>query len=118
MSDVLRLAASFFLVVVGLALAYALVRAARTLDHMTRAIDRTVDEAVPLFGKAGEALDQAATQLANAERITGLAADAIDAAERSARAVAAGVARPFSAAADAVSAVDRIARRVAKRPRE
>ena len=35
MSDVLRLAASFFLVVVGLSLAYALVRAARTLDHMT-----------------------------------------------------------------------------------
>ena len=74
-------------------LSYALIRAARTLDHASDAIDKTVDEALPLFGKAGEALDQVSGQLANAEKITGPAADAVDAAERSARAVIAGVAR-------------------------
>ena len=77
--------------VTGVTLAYALIRAARTLDHVSAAIDRTVDEALPLFGKAGEALDQVSGQLANAEQITGPAADAVDAAERSARAVIAGV---------------------------
>ena len=116
-SDVLRVAASFFLVVTGVTLAYALIRAARTLDHMSDAIDRTVDEALPLFGKAGEALDQVSAQLANAEKITGPAADAVDAAERSARAVIAGVARPIGAAADAMSTVDRAVRRVTRRPR-
>ena len=74
--DVLRLAASFFLVVTGITLAYALIRAARTLDRVSAAIDTTVKEAVPLFGKAGEALDQVSGQLATAERITKPAADA------------------------------------------
>jgi ABC-type transporter Mla subunit MlaD len=116
--DVLELAASFFLVVTGIALAYALIRAARTLDRVSAAIDRTVEEAVPLLGKAGEALDQVSGQLANAERFTGPAVDAIDAAERSARAVVAGVTRPVTAVADAVSSVDRVLRRAARRPRE
>ena len=117
-SDVLRAAASFFLVITGVTLSYALIRAARTLDRASVAIDKTVDEALPLFGKAGEALDQVAGQLANAEKITGPAADAVDVAERSARAVIAGVARPIGAAADAVSSVDRAVRRVTRRPRE
>jgi F0F1-type ATP synthase membrane subunit b/b' len=116
--DVLRIAASFFLVVTGVTLAYALVRVARTLDHLSAAIDKTVDEATPLFGKAGEALDQVSGQLANAERITGPAADAIDAAERSARAVIAGVGKPINAVADAASSVDRAMRRVVRRPRD
>jgi hypothetical protein len=95
--DVLKLAASFFLVVTGITLAYALIRAARTLDHVSDAIDTTVKEAVPLLGKAGEA---------------------IDAAERSARAVVAGVTRPVSAVAGAVTSVDRVLRRAARRPRD
>ena len=117
-SDILELAASCFLVLTGLALSYALFRAARTLDRVSSAIDRTVDEAVPLLGKAGEALDQVSGQLANAERITGPAMDAIDAAERSARAVAAGVAKPVHAVSDAISLADRVLRRAARRPRE
>jgi hypothetical protein len=116
--DVLRLAASFFLVVTGITLAYALIRAARTLDRVSAAIDTTVKEAVPLFGKTGEALDQVSGQLATAERITKPAADAMDAAERTAHAVVAGVAKPFTVAADAVSSVDRAMRRVTRRPRE
>jgi hypothetical protein len=116
--DVLRVAASFFLVVTGVTLSYALIRAARTLDHVSRAIDRTVDEALPLLGKAGDALDQVSGQLENAERITGPAADAIDAAERSARAVVAGVTKPVTAVAGAVSSVDRAVRRAVRRPRD
>jgi hypothetical protein len=116
-SDVLRIAASFFLVVTGVTLGYALIRAARTLDHLSAAIDRTVDEAMPLLGKAGEALDQVSGQLTNAERITGPAADAVDAAERSARAVIAGVGKPIDAMAGAVSSVDRAVRRVVRRAR-
>jgi F0F1-type ATP synthase membrane subunit b/b' len=116
-SDVLRIAASFFLVLTGVTLGYALVRAARMLDHLTAAIDKTVDEAMPLFGKAGEALDQVSGQLANAERITGPAAEAVDAAERSARAVIAGVGKPIDAVAGALSSVDRAVRRVLRRPR-
>jgi hypothetical protein len=110
-SDVLRAAASFFLVITGVTIAYALIRAARTLDRASVAIDRTVDEALPLFGKAGEALDHVSEQLANAEKITGPAADAVDAVERSARAVIDGVGKP-------ITAVDRVVRRVVRRPRE
>ncbi|MDX6570403.1 MAG: hypothetical protein QOH15_2981 [Gaiellales bacterium] len=116
-SDVLRVAASFFLVVTGVTLGYALIRAARTLDRVSVAIDRTVEEAMPLLGKAGETLDQVSGQLANAERITGPAAEAVDAAERSARAVIAGVGKPIDAVAGAVSSVDRAMRRVVRRPR-
>jgi hypothetical protein len=116
-SDVLRAAASFFLVLTALALAYALIRAARTLDHVSAAIDRTVDETMPLLGKAGETLDQVSGQLAHAERITGTAADAVEAADRSARAVVASVGRPVAAVAGAVSKVDRGVRRVIRRPR-
>jgi hypothetical protein len=118
LSDVLRVAASFFLVVTGVSLAYALFRAARTLDHLSTAIDRTVEEAAPLFGKAGEALDQVSGQLANAERITGPAAEAVDAVERSARAVIDGVGKPINAVAGAASSVDRAMRRVVRRPRD
>ena len=92
--------------------------AARTLDRVSAAIDTTVKEAVPLFGKAGEALDQVSGQLATADRITKLAADAMDAAERTAHAVAAGVAKPSTVAADAVSSVDRAMRRVPAPPRK
>jgi hypothetical protein len=117
-SDVLRAAASGFLVVVGLTLAYALVRAARALDRLSEAVDRTVDEALPVLGKAGEALDQVSGQLAHAERVTGAAADALDAVERSTRAVVDGVGRPITAVAGAVSSVDRAVRRAARRPRD
>jgi hypothetical protein len=117
-SDVLKIAASCFLVLTGITLSYALVRAARTLDRLSTAIDRAMDEATPLFGKAGEALDQVSGQLANAERITGPAADAIDAAERSARAVVAGVTKPVTAVTDAASSIDRAVRRAVRRPRE
>jgi F0F1-type ATP synthase membrane subunit b/b' len=116
-SDVLRAAASFFLVLTGLALTYALIRAARMLDHVSSAIDRSVDEALPLLGKAGETLDQVSGQLANAERITGTAADAVEAAERSARAVVAGVGKPVAAVAGAVSKVESGMRRIVRRPR-
>jgi hypothetical protein len=116
-SDVLRAAASFFLVVTGVALSYALIRAARTLDRVSSAVDRTVDEALPLLGKAGSALDQVSGQLAQAERITGTAADAVEAAERSARAVVAGIGRPVTAVAGAVGAVESAVLRVVRRRR-
>ncbi|MEO9175595.1 MAG: hypothetical protein ABI317_08780 [Gaiellales bacterium] len=100
MSDVLRAAASLFLLLTGVTLAYALIRAGRALDRISAAVDRTVDEALPLLGKAGEALDQVSGQLANAERFMD------------------GVERPFTAAAGAVSSVDRAVRRVVRRPRD
>jgi hypothetical protein len=117
-SDVLRAAASFFLVVTGVTLSYALIRAAHTLDRASVAIDRTVDEAVPLLGKAGEALDQVSGQLAHTERITGTAANAVEAAERTARAVVEGIARPVNAVAGAVAAVESAALRVVRRGKQ
>jgi hypothetical protein len=90
--DVLRGALSFFLVVTAVALAYALIRAARTLDRVSDAIDTATREGLPVLEKAGETLDQVSGQLAHAERITGTAAGA-------------------------VSSVDRAVRRVVRRPR-
>lgn len=92
-SDVLRAAASFFLVVTAVALAYALVRAAHTLDRLSDAVDSATEQALPVIVKAGETLEQVSGQLAHAERITGTAAGA-------------------------VSSVDRVVRRVVRRPRE
>ncbi len=117
-SDVLRAAASFFLVVTGVTLAYALIRAAHTLDRASVAIDRTVDEAVPVLEKAGEALDQVSVQLGHTERVTGTAADAVEAAERSARAVVEGIARPVNAVSGAMAAIQSAARRVVRRDRK
>jgi hypothetical protein len=114
-SDVLRAAASLFLVLTGITLSYLLIRAAHTLDRVSAAVDKTVDEALPLLGKAGETLDQVSGQLAQAERITGTAADAVEAAERSARAVVAGISRPVNAVAGGVGAVESAVRRLVRR---
>jgi methyl-accepting chemotaxis protein len=117
-SDVLRAAASFFLVVTGISLSYALIRAAHTLDRTSVAIDRTVDETLPLLGKAGETLDQVSGQLAHTERITGTTADAVEAAERSARAVVEGISRPVNAVVGAVAAVESAVLRVVRRVKQ
>ena len=93
-SDVLRGSASFALVLVALALSYALVRLAILFTHATRQLDDAGAQAVPLLTKANVTLDQVNDQLTKADRITDSAVDAVDAADKSVRAVVGGVRTP------------------------
>ncbi|MEZ5125648.1 MAG: hypothetical protein R2826_05310 [Thermoleophilia bacterium] len=69
-SEILRYAAAFFFVVVALAIAYALVKAATTLGRVDKVLADVDHEAVPLMQKAGVTLDAVNANLTNVDGIT------------------------------------------------
>jgi uncharacterized protein YoxC len=105
-SDVLDAAGAFFLVLVGLTLAYALVRVAATFTRLTQAVDESSRELVPLLSKANETLDHVNVQLADLERITRTAADTVEATDRRVRTVMGAVTSPVSRLSGAVAGIE------------
>src|SRR3954453_14690219 len=105
-SDILRAAAAFFLVLTGLALSYMLIRLAGTLTRTSETLEQVTDQVVPLLAKANTSLDQVNTQLEKVDRMTTSAADAVDAADRSGRAVVGGVTPPVSKIAGLAALVE------------
>ncbi len=105
-SDVLDAAGAFFLVLVGLTLAYALVRVAATFTRLTQAVDESSRELVPLLGKANETLDHVNVQLADLERVTRTAADTVEATDRRVRTVMGAVTSPVSRLSGAVAGIE------------
>jgi uncharacterized protein YoxC len=69
-SLVLRYAAAFFFVVVAIALAYALVKAARALQRVDKVLADVDDQGIPLMEKAGVTLDGVNANLGNVDEIT------------------------------------------------
>ena len=55
--EVLQYAAAFFFVLVAIAMAYALIKAAKTLERVDKVLADVDHEAVPLMQKAGVSLD-------------------------------------------------------------
>lgn len=77
-SEVLQYAAAFFFVAVGIALAYACVRAGNVLGRTEKILDDLDREAVPLLRKSGETLDGVNGSLTNVDEITRDVADMTD----------------------------------------
>ncbi|MCC6222469.1 MAG: hypothetical protein IT201_03140 [Thermoleophilia bacterium] len=92
--DVMWIVLSAFLAVVGLALAFMLLRLAGTLARLTGLLRTTEEKVVPLATKVGGTLDLVNLQLDKVDRVTDSAVDAADAADTAVRAVSMAVVRP------------------------
>jgi uncharacterized protein YoxC len=92
--DALWIALSAFLVVVGLALAYALVRAAATLESVSSLIKGLEKEVLPLINKAGGTVDRVNGQLDKLDKVTDSAVDAADNLDTAVRALTIALTRP------------------------
>jgi uncharacterized protein YoxC len=98
-SLVLRYAAAFFFVVVALALAYALFKAARALERVDKVLADVDEQGVPLMRKAGDTLDGVNANLGNVDEITKDVAGITDKLDTMANAVEGAVSAPARKAA-------------------
>jgi uncharacterized protein YoxC len=92
--DVAYVALSIFLVAVGLALAYALVRLGGTLGRLSAFIRGTQEELLPVINKVGGSVDRVNSQLDKLDSVTDSAVDAADSVDTAVRAVSFAVQRP------------------------
>jgi len=98
-STVLRYAAAFFFVVVAIAIAYALVKAAKALERVDKVLADVDQQAVPLMQKAGTTLDGVNANLGNVDQITKDVADITDKIDKMATSVEGAVSTPARKAA-------------------
>jgi uncharacterized protein YoxC len=92
--DVLWIALSAFLVLVGLALAYLLLRLGGTVRRLTSFIQGLESEVLPLVHKAGGTVDRVNMQLDKVDRVTDSAVDAADSLDTAVRAVTLAITKP------------------------
>lgn len=92
--DVAYAALSVFLVLVGLALAYALVQLGVTFRRLSTFIKGVESEVLPVIGKVGGTVDGVNAQLGKVDQMTDSAVDAVAAAETGVRAVSMAVTKP------------------------
>jgi uncharacterized protein YoxC len=104
-SDGVDLALAIFLVVVGLALAFAFLQLADVIGRVSGFIRRTEHEVLPLIHKVGGTVERVNTQLDKVDQVTTSAVDAVAAVDRAVRAVSAAVAVPVQKLSGLVSGV-------------
>lgn len=92
--DLWRLALAVFLLAVGLASAYLLVRLGGTVGRLSAFIKGTEESLLPVIGKVGGSVDRVNGQLDKVDRITDSAVDAADSVDTAVRAVSMAVTRP------------------------
>ena len=92
--EVAYIALSVFLVAVGLALAYALIRLGGTLGRLSAFIRGTQEELLPVINKVGGSVDRVNAQLDKMDTVTDSAVDAADSLDSAVRAVSFAIQRP------------------------
>ena len=92
--DVLWIALSGFLVVVGITLAFMLVRLAATIRSTSSLVQGLEKEVLPLINKAGGTVDRVNAQLDKLDRVTDSAVDAADSLDTAVRAITIAITRP------------------------
>jgi uncharacterized protein YoxC len=110
--DVAYAALAVFLVLTGLAIAYAAIRLGGTLGRASSLIEGTEKELLPVISKAGGTLDRVNTQLDKVDVMTDSAVDAVTTVDTGVRTVTNAITRPvqtiagfFSGARHATSSV-------------
>jgi len=98
-SLVLRYSAAFFFVLVAIFLAYALFKAAKTLERLDKVLEDVDENGIPLMQKAGETLDGVNANLDNVDEITRDVAGITDKIDTMANAVEGAVTGPARKAA-------------------
>jgi len=96
--DAADCALAFFLVVVGVGLAWALLALARTFTRLSALIRGAQQELVPLIGKVGGSIDRVNTQLDLLDDATESAVDAVAAIDQTVRTVSFSIRRPIEIA--------------------
>jgi hypothetical protein len=92
--DVLWICLSVFLVVVGVTLAYLLLRLSGTAAKLTRLVKGLEESVVPLVHKTGGTLDRVNLQLDKTDLVTDSAVSAADSFDTAIRAVSMAITRP------------------------
>lgn len=92
--DVLWIALSAFLVLVGLALAFVLFRLGGTVRRLSSFIQGLEKEVLPVINKAGGTVDRVNAQLDKVDRVTDSAVDAADSVDTAVRAISLAITRP------------------------
>jgi hypothetical protein len=83
-----------FLLAVGLALAYALLRLGGTFARLSAFIKGAQEEVLPLINKVGGTVDRVNGQLGKVDVMTDSAVDAVDSVDTAIRAVSLAITRP------------------------
>ena len=112
--DVAYAALSVFLVAIGLASAYALVRLGRTFDKTSSLISGTEREVLPVIEKVGGTVDRVNAELDKVAVMTDSAVDAVDSADTAVRAVSFAVTSPVQKVSGFVSGLSYGASTLAK----
>ena len=92
--DLSRLALAVFLLTVGLATTYLLVRMAGTVGRLSAFITGAEREILPVINKVGGSVDRVNAQLDKVDRITDSAVDAAESVDTAVRTVSRAVTRP------------------------
>jgi hypothetical protein len=104
-SDGVDLALAVFLIVVGLALAYAFLRLGDVIGRVSGFIRRTEHEVLPVIRKVGGTVDRVNDQLDKVDQVTTSAVDAVAAVDRAVRAVSSAVTMPVQKLSGLVTGV-------------
>jgi len=104
-SDGVDLALAVFLIVVGLALAYAFLRLGDVIGRVSGFIRRTEHEVLPVIRKVGGTVDRVNDQLDKVDQVTTSAVDAVAAVDRAVRAVSSAVTVPVQKLSGLVTGV-------------
>jgi len=92
--DLWRVALAVFLLAVGLATAFLLVRLAGTIARLSALIRGTEESLLPVVDKVGGSVDRVNGQLDKVDLITDSAVDAAESADTAIRAVSLAITRP------------------------
>jgi len=94
-----------FLIVVGLAVAYAFWRLGVLFSQLRSTVQHTEEEVLPVINKTGGTLDRVNKELDKVDVMTDSAVDAVTAVDRAVRAVSAVVTAPVQALAGLAAAI-------------
>jgi len=92
--DLWRLALAVFLLAVGLASAYLLVRLGGTVGRLSAFISGAEREILPVINKVGGSVERVNSQLDKVDRMTDSAVDAVQSVDTAVRTVSTAVTRP------------------------
>jgi hypothetical protein len=92
--DAAYLALAVFLLVVGLALAWALLRLSVTFDRLSSLLRSSERELIPVVSKLGGSVDRVNAQLDKLDPATDSAVDAVDAVDAAVRSVSFAITKP------------------------
>jgi predicted PurR-regulated permease PerM len=104
-SEALDVVLIIFLVVVGLAIAYAFWRLGVLFSQLRTTVQHTEEEVLPVISKTGGTLDRVNKELDKVDLMTDSAVDAVTAVDRAVRAVSVIVTAPVQALAGLAAAI-------------